>query len=85
MQSDQGRDELGRYAVEIEAELAHSDVATQVAFVHTAKWAQDIADGRPHAFHRVGVHFADAIANMVFMCRLMSKSELDLPPRQWHS
>ena len=65
MQSDQNRDELGRDALEIDAELAHGDVATQVTLVNTAKRTKEITSGRPHAFHRVGVDFADTVAIII--------------------
>ena len=65
MQSDQSRDELGRDAIEINTELAHGNVSTQVVLVNTAKGTEEITGGRPHPFDRVGVDFADTVAIVI--------------------
>jgi hypothetical protein len=65
VQSDQGRDELGRYTLEIDAEFAHGNVSTQVSLVNTAKRTQEITGRSPQALHRVGMNFADAVAVII--------------------
>src|SRR5688572_8381797 len=43
----------------------HGDITTQAMFTHAAKNTQESAQARPHAFRRVGVNFADAIAIII--------------------
>lgn len=62
MLSNPRRDELGRHALEVDAELAHSAVTAQVASVYAAERAQEVAHGCPHPFDSVGIRFANTIA-----------------------
>jgi hypothetical protein len=51
--------------LEIDAELTHGDIATEVFFVDTSKRAKEITHRRPHAFSRIGMNFANAIAIII--------------------
>jgi hypothetical protein len=69
MQSNQVRDERGRDTLEIDAELTHGNVTTEILLVNTTKRAQKIAHRSPHPLNGIDMHLADAVA-VVITCPL---------------
>ncbi len=65
MQRDASRYEGWGDALQIEAELAHGNVAAQVTLMPTGKRSQEIADRSPETFKGIGMHFANAIAVII--------------------
>jgi hypothetical protein len=63
--SGESSNEVGCNTLQIDMKLADGKIACQELFVNTPKLAHKVSHKRPHAFDRVDMNFADAIAVIV--------------------
>ena len=65
MNSDENRDKFRRNALQVDAKLMHSDIATQEVPTHAAERSKEIAQASPHAFDGIGMDFKNIIIVIV--------------------
>lgn len=63
--SNQGRDEIGTDAFEIDIEFADGNITRKVFLVNTSKGTKKIANCRPHAFTCVGMDLTNTVPVIV--------------------
>ena len=65
MRSNEGSNENGCDALEVDVKLTDGKIGSQELLMNTAKQAHEVAHERPHAFNGIDMDFAQAIAIIV--------------------
>ena len=81
VQCDQGVQETEGGCLEVVGPLEDRDVTGQVPFADSAEWANEVAQPRPDAFHRIAVDLANTIAVVISGVLGVRAAVLDLDPQ----